>query len=69
LLVGEEHQQGRRRDKILVHNDKNNKVEDIKFEESDKLLDFGWKVSGIIGWAYLSKVYEYEGTSMLKDDA
>jgi hypothetical protein len=57
------------RDKILAHNDQNNKVENIKLNNTETLLEFAWKVITIVGWAYLSTAYGIMGDNSLKRDA
>lgn len=57
------------RDKLLSHNDSNNKVENIKFKKTEELLNFAWNTVTIIGWAYLSTVYGVMGDNGLRRDA
>jgi hypothetical protein len=57
------------RDKILSHNDENDKVESIVFSDTNKLLDFGWLVITVLGWAYLNTVFGFEGSNDLREDA
>lgn len=57
------------RDKILSHNDADSKIDQINFDETDQLLEFGWKVAVLIGWTYFTTVYGIKGNEILRRDA
>ncbi|MCK9423762.1 MAG: hypothetical protein M0Q38_14315 [Bacteroidales bacterium] len=57
------------RDKILAHNEIGTFVQEIKWTTYDELILFVKKVIGIVGWAYLSTAYMYEGIHRLSESA
>lgn len=56
------------RDKVLAHNDNTSSVIEINYRNTNDLLDFGWMVVTIVGWAYLSTAYGHDGKNYQRDD-
>ena len=57
------------RNEIIAHNDSTIKNYKLHFTESDELLELGWKVVTLIGWAYMNTVYGLYDDIQLRDDA